>query len=105
MMWTYKIIPLIGAKSKLSTSNKLLIYETILKTNLDSRNTTLGYGSISNIEILELFQSKALRMTVAAPGMCQIRLSEGISKYQQLKKKSAATARNIVLASVHSQKT
>jgi hypothetical protein len=28
--------------------------------------------------------------------MCRIRLSEGISKYQQLKKKSAATALNIV---------
>jgi hypothetical protein len=30
-------------------------------------------------------------------------LSEGISKYQQLKKKSAATALNTVLASAHTQ--
>jgi hypothetical protein len=37
--------------------------------------------------------------------MCRIRLSEGISKYQQLKKKSAATALNIVLASAHIQMT
>jgi hypothetical protein len=29
-------------------------------------------------------------------GMCQIRWSEGISKHQQLKKKSAATALNTV---------
>jgi hypothetical protein len=29
--------------------------------------------------------------------MCRIRLSEGISKYQQLKNKSDATALNIVL--------
>jgi hypothetical protein len=35
--------------------------------------------------------------------MCWIRLSEGISKYQQLKKKSAATALNTVLASAHIQ--
>jgi hypothetical protein len=37
--------------------------------------------------------------------MSRIRLSEGISKYeyQQLKKKSAATALNIVLASAHIQ--
>jgi hypothetical protein len=45
----------------------------------------------SNIEILECFQSKALRMIVDATwyvGMCRIWLSEGISKYQQLKKKS-----------------
>jgi hypothetical protein len=32
-------------------------------------------------------------------GMCWIRLSVGISKYQQLKKKSAPTALNTVLAS------
>jgi hypothetical protein len=38
-------------------------------------------------------------------GMCGIRLSEGISKYQQLKKKSAATALNTVLASAHIQMT
>jgi hypothetical protein len=37
--------------------------------------------------------------------MCRIRLSEGISKYQQLKKKSAATALSIVLASAHIQMT
>jgi hypothetical protein len=37
--------------------------------------------------------------------MCQIRLSEGISKYQQLKKKSAAAALNTVLASAHIQMT
>jgi hypothetical protein len=35
--------------------------------------------------------------------MCRMRLSEGISKYQQLKKKSAATALNTVLATVHIQ--
>jgi hypothetical protein len=33
------------------------------------------------------------------------RLSKGISKYQQLKKKSAATALNTVLASAHIQMT
>jgi hypothetical protein len=42
-------------------------------------------------------------MIVDAPGMYLIRLSEGISKYQQLKKKYAATALNIVLASAHIQ--
>jgi nucleoid DNA-binding protein len=35
--------------------------------------------------------------------MCRIRLSEEISKHQQLKKKSAATALNTVLASAHIQ--
>jgi hypothetical protein len=35
--------------------------------NLDLRNTTLGMASTSNIEILERFQSKALRMMVDTP--------------------------------------
>jgi hypothetical protein len=40
-----KLYSLLGCKSKLSTSNKLLIYKTILKAIwLDLQNTTLGYG-------------------------------------------------------------
>jgi hypothetical protein len=38
-------------------------------------------------------------------GTCRIQLSEGIFKHQQLKKKSAATALNAVLASAHIQMT
>jgi hypothetical protein len=36
-------------------------------------------------------------------GTCRIRLSEGISKYQQLKMKSVTTALNTALASAHTQ--
>jgi hypothetical protein len=43
--------------------------------------------------ILEFFQWKALRMIVDAPWYVKIRLSEGFSKHQEFKKKSAATAR------------
>jgi hypothetical protein len=56
------------------------------------------------LEILERFQSKALRMMVGASWYVPKRLSEGISKYQQLKK-SAPTALNMVLASAHIQIT
>jgi hypothetical protein len=55
-----------------------------------------------------IVQSKSLYMIVDAPWYVpnsQIRLSEGISNYQQLKKKSAAIALNIVLASAHIQMT
>jgi hypothetical protein len=58
---------LLGRKSKLSTSNKLLIYKTILKLIWTYGIQLWGKASTSNIEILELFQSKALRMTVDAP--------------------------------------
>jgi hypothetical protein len=62
-----KMYWLLGRKSKFSTSNKLLIYKTML-------NPIWTYGvqlwctdSTSNIKILERFQWKSLRMTVDAP--------------------------------------
>jgi hypothetical protein len=58
---------LLGRKSKLSTSNKLLIYKTIL-TPIWTYGTKLwGTASTSNIEILKRFQPKALRMIAGAP--------------------------------------
>jgi hypothetical protein len=61
-----------------------------------------GTASTSNIGIVELFQSKVFRLIVDAISHVK-RLSEGISKYQKLKKKSAITALNRVLPSAHTQ--
>jgi hypothetical protein len=94
---------LLGRKSKLSTSNKLLIYKTILKPIWTYRIQLWGTASTSNIEILKRFQSKALRMTVDAPSYVPNTVNQGIYKYQQLKNKTAATALNTVLASAHIQ--
>jgi hypothetical protein len=58
---------LFGRKSKLSTSNKLLTYKTILKPIWTYGIQLWGTASTSNIDILERFQSKALRMIVDAP--------------------------------------
>jgi hypothetical protein len=58
---------LLGRKSKLSTSNKLLIYKTILKPIWTYGIQLWGMASTSNIQILERFQSKPLRMIVDAP--------------------------------------
>jgi hypothetical protein len=58
---------LLGRKSKLSTSNKLLIYKTILKPIWTYGIQLWGTASTSSTEILERFQSKALRMIVDAP--------------------------------------
>jgi hypothetical protein len=49
------------------TRNKLLIYKTILKPIWTYGIQLWGTVSTSNIEILERFQSKALRMIVDAP--------------------------------------
>jgi hypothetical protein len=62
-----KMYWLFGCKSKFSTSNKLLIYETILKPISTYGIQFWCMASTSNIEILERFQSKTLRMIVDAP--------------------------------------
>jgi hypothetical protein len=58
---------LLGRKSELSTSNKLDIYETILKPIWTYGIELWSTDSTFNIEILERFQSKALCMIVDAP--------------------------------------
>jgi hypothetical protein len=62
-----KIYWLLGRKSKLSISNKLLMYKTILKPIWTYGIKFWSTNSNSNIEILERFQSKAFRMIVDAP--------------------------------------
>jgi hypothetical protein len=58
---------LLGRQAKLSTSNKLLLYKTILKPIWTYGIQLWGTASTSNIEILERFQSKVLRMIMDAP--------------------------------------
>jgi hypothetical protein len=55
-----------GRKSKLSTSNKLLIHKSTFKPIWTYGIKLWGTASTSNIEILGRFQSKALRMIVDA---------------------------------------
>jgi hypothetical protein len=62
-----KMYWLFGCKSKLSINNKLLIYKTILKPIWAYGIQMWGTASTSNIEILERFQSKVLRMITDAP--------------------------------------
>jgi hypothetical protein len=62
-----KMYWLLGHKLKLSTSNKFLIYKTVLKPIWTYGIQLWGTASTSNIEILESFQSKALHMIVDAP--------------------------------------
>jgi hypothetical protein len=62
-----KMYWLLGRQSHLSTSNKLLLYKTILKPIWTYGIQLWSTASTFNIEILERFQSKALRMIVGAP--------------------------------------
>jgi hypothetical protein len=62
-----KMYWLLGRKSQLSTTNKLLLYKTIIKPIWTYGIQLWGTASTSNIEIQERFQSKVLRMIVDAP--------------------------------------
>jgi hypothetical protein len=62
-----KLYWLIGRKSKLNLSNKLLIYKIPLKPIWTYGIQLWGAASTSDIEILERFQSKALRLITEAP--------------------------------------
>jgi hypothetical protein len=58
---------LLGRKPKLSTNNKLLICKAILKPIWTYGIQLWGTTSNFNIEILERFQSKVLRLIVNSP--------------------------------------
>lgn len=62
-----KMYWLMGRKSKLSLDNKLLLYKTILKPIWTYGIQLWGSASVSNIEIIQRFQSKTLRMIADAP--------------------------------------
>jgi hypothetical protein len=80
----------LGLKSKLSTSNKFLIYKTILKPIWTYGIQLWGTASTSNLEILERFQSKALRMIVDAPWY-----EPNMAIRRDLQIQTAATALNV----------
>jgi hypothetical protein len=58
---------IIGRRSKLTMDNKLLLYKSILKPVWTYGIQLWGAASNSNIEILQRFQSKALRIITCAP--------------------------------------
>jgi carbonic anhydrase len=62
-----KLYWLFGRRSKLNLSIKLLIYKVAIKPIWTYDIQLWGAASTSNIEILERFQSKALRMITDAP--------------------------------------
>ena len=58
---------IIGRKSQLSLANKLLFYKAILKPIWTYGIQLWGTASNSNIDILERFQWKVLRISIDAP--------------------------------------
>jgi hypothetical protein len=66
-IWLMKLYWLLGRRSKLNLSNKLLIYKVVIKPIWTYGILQWGTTSTSNIEILESFQSKALRLITDAP--------------------------------------
>jgi hypothetical protein len=64
---TRKLYWLIGRKSQLSLENKILLYKAILKPIWTYGIQLWGTASHSNIEIIQRFQNKVLRMITNAP--------------------------------------
>ena len=62
-----KLLWLLGRNSKLSLENKLCIYKVILKPIWTYGIQLWGSAAKTNIDILQRFQSKVLRMIVEAP--------------------------------------
>jgi hypothetical protein len=77
---------LLRRKSKLSRSNKRLIYKTILKPIWTYGIHLWGRASTSNIGILKRFHSNVGAWYWKRLGTCRIQLSEVVSKHLQLKK-------------------
>ena len=63
----HKLYWIIGRKSQLSLENKLIVYKAILKPIWTYGTQLWGSASNSNIETLERFQSKVLRIITDAP--------------------------------------
>lgn len=64
---TKKMYWLLGPNSQLSMTNKLTLYKTILKPVWTYGIQLWGTASNSNVEILQRYQSKTLRLITSAP--------------------------------------
>jgi hypothetical protein len=62
-----KLYWILGRKSQLSLENKLLVYKVLLKPIWTYGVQMWGTASNSNIEILEIFQSKILQIITDIP--------------------------------------
>jgi hypothetical protein len=94
-----KMYWLLRRSSRLSLPNKLLLYKSILKPIWTYFNQLWGTASTSNIEILERFQSNALRIIVDTPWYVPNNHIRRDIQLNPSKKKFSATAPNIALAS------
>lgn len=64
---TKKMYWLLGPNSELSLNNKLIIYKTVLKPIWTYGIQLWGTASYSNIDIIQKYQSKTLRLITKAP--------------------------------------
>jgi hypothetical protein len=92
---------LLGHKSKLSTSNKFLIYKAILKQIWTYGIQLSGTGTISNKKKNRILNT----WWWMHAGSCRTQSSKGIPRYQRIKMKPTATSLNTALVPVHTQMT
>jgi hypothetical protein len=94
---------LLGRQSKLSTSNKILIYKATLKPIWNYAVQLWGTASTSNIGILEGFQYKVLRTILEAPWYVSNTVICRDFQTPTIKEEIVATILNKVRASLYTQ--
>jgi hypothetical protein len=91
-----KLFWLLGRNSKLHLNNKLFIYKVAIKPIWTYGIQLWGTASTSNIEIMECFQSKTLRLVTDAPWYVPNAVI-GMAYRSQPSKKLLASAPSTVL--------
>ena len=77
---------LLGKKSSLSLANKLLLYRVIIKPIWTYGIEIWGCSSKSNVNIIQIFQSKTLRLIAGAPRYVSNQTLHATSAQQRRKK-------------------
>lgn len=92
---------LIGKRSHLSDSNKILIYKSILKPVWTYGIQLWGTASNSNIEILERFQSKTIRNVLNIPQFISNKYIYADLKIKTVKQEVASFGKNYQIRLIH----
>jgi hypothetical protein len=96
-----KLYWILGRKSKLNLSNKLLICKVAIKPIWTYDIQLWGTASTSNIEILERFQSKALHLITDAPWYVPNAIIRRDLQVPSFKEKFVASVPSTTLDSAH----
>ncbi|GFV95147.1 RNA-directed DNA polymerase from mobile element jockey [Trichonephila clavipes] len=102
----FKLYPLIGQNSHLSTENKVLLYTAVMRPILAYASPVWGYAAKTNINILDTLQNSLMRMIVKATRRSTIATPPGFHRSTNLQSPSShSTERKTPLSPCTASKT